>query len=185
MSVSYVGSMGMILNVMIGSTLIQYSQSAGDFRVVPTMQLQLPHTRERAFISIGCGTAQWISMRSAHRRCTCPMTLGCNDPRIHMNHAGLRSRNVDNFRLGSIDSDVRFSTSKPGMRRGTRRVSTIALNALKVGGDETGVCEDGKLNAEHKSGSAGSKGWEYWGYRALLVGVAAIWGTNFPVVSYT
>lgn len=32
-----------------------------------------------------------------------------------------------------------------------------------------------------KSGEK-SKGWEYWSYRALLLGVAAIWGTNFPVV---
>lgn len=31
----------------------------------------------------------------------------------------------------------------------------------------------------------GEKGWEYWGYRVLLLAVAAIMGTNFPVVSYS
>ncbi|CAM9218345.1 unnamed protein product [Choristocarpus tenellus] len=36
-----------------------------------------------------------------------------------------------------------------------------------------------KLASEKK---VSPKGWDYWGYRAILLLVAAIWGTNFPVV---
>lgn len=42
-----------------------------------------------------------------------------------------------------------------------------------------------RTDGERVSKPAGDKGksWEYWGYRGLLLVVAAIWGTNFPVVS--
>lgn len=85
------------------------------------------------------------------------------------------------------------STSKRG--RNTS-VSKTALNAIGVGVDDVGAdprgdgtvlgAGEGEQGGDLKAVAASSKtpeGWDYWGYRVLLLGVAAIWGTNFPVVS--
>lgn len=85
------------------------------------------------------------------------------------------------------------STSKRGRNNS---VSKIELNAIGVGVDDVGAgprgdntvlgAGEGEQGGDLKAVAASSKtpeGWDYWGYRVLLLGVAAIWGTNFPVVS--
>lgn len=62
-----------------------------------------------------------------------------------------------------------------------------AISALTGVGEGAGPAHAASAHANgpniEKQGQG--NGWEYWGYRALLVAVAAIMGTNFPVVSIT
>ena len=76
-----------------------------------------------------------------------------------------------------------------GERR--RRGGKGALQAIKIGMDEKravldrqqGLQDDETLNVGVSSPpKAAVKGWDYWKYRALLLGVALLWGTNFPAV---
>ncbi|CAN0312538.1 unnamed protein product, partial [Ectocarpus sp. 13 AM-2016] len=67
-----------------------------------------------------------------------------------------------------------------------------ALNAIKIGigGLEevqkgAAVTEEGhQQQHQHRQPTEVAKGWEYWKYRALLLGVALLWGTNFPAVKF-
>lgn len=61
-----------------------------------------------------------------------------------------------------------------GERR--RRAGKGALEAMKVGIHH-------QQDPPPPSTAATSKGsWDYWKYRVLLLGVALLWGTNFPAV---
>lgn len=77
-----------------------------------------------------------------------------------------------------------------GERR--RRGGKSALQAIKIGMDDKhAVLDQGlqqadeALNTEVPSppkAKAVAQGWDYWKYRVLLLGVALLWGTNFPAV---
>lgn len=63
-----------------------------------------------------------------------------------------------------------------------RGATQDSLHAIKRGVTEVGdVYTDMPLEEEDTPGVV--KGWDYWKYRALLLGVALLWGTNFPAVS--
>ncbi|CAM9486055.1 unnamed protein product [Ectocarpus fasciculatus] len=64
-----------------------------------------------------------------------------------------------------------------------------ALNAIKIGIsglDEVGptATEEEQQHQHKHQPTKVAKGWDYWKYRALLVGVALLWGTNFPAVKF-
>lgn len=72
-----------------------------------------------------------------------------------------------------------------------RRGGKGALQAIKIGMDEKHAVVDAQeeqqkgdnLSTEVAPPSTTvAQGWEYWKYRALLLGVALLWGTNFPAV---
>lgn len=69
-----------------------------------------------------------------------------------------------------------------GERR--RRGGKGALKAIKIGmGARHSKQEEEALITEAPpSTEAVVQGWDYWKYRALLLGVALLWGTNFPAV---
>lgn len=59
-----------------------------------------------------------------------------------------------------------------------------ALNAIKIGISGLEEVQKGAAVTEEgqQQPTEVAKGWDYWKYRALLVGVALLWGTNFPAV---
>lgn len=63
-----------------------------------------------------------------------------------------------------------------------------ALNAIKIGISGLDEVQKGAAVTEEEQQQQPQqptevpKGWDYWKYRALLVGVALLWGTNFPAV---
>lgn len=110
------------------------------------------------------------------------------------------------YRCAMFNSDAsrrlaRGSSGDGSQSRAARRgLGKTAISSMNVGVEDIdeglrgrghtvsdGVEGKGVERASAMSSKSGksSKGWEYWSYRALLLGVAAIWGTNFPVVSYT
>lgn len=64
-----------------------------------------------------------------------------------------------------------------------RRRAGKSLQAIKIGMDEVlHHQQDEALNKEPPPSTAVAQGWNYWKYRVLLLGVALLWGTNFPAV---
>ncbi|CAM9269168.1 unnamed protein product [Scytosiphon promiscuus] len=63
------------------------------------------------------------------------------------------------------------------------------LRAIKIGMDEVAEVHASRATAqaaepEPSKGVSVAKGWDYWKYRVLLLGVALLWGTNFPAVKF-
>ena len=80
-----------------------------------------------------------------------------------------------------------FSSAEQRRRGGGKG----ALRAIKIGMDEKHAVLDqqqGQQNGDASTtevpplSTAAVQGWDYWKYRALLLGVALLWGTNFPAV---
>lgn len=74
-----------------------------------------------------------------------------------------------------------------GPPREHRGKSKGALGAIKIGMDEVTEVHTSREAAQEvevdaSKGVAVAKGWDYWKYRVLLLGVALLWGTNFPAV---
>lgn len=65
-------------------------------------------------------------------------------------------------------------------RRGAAKGS---LHAITIGMSEVGDVHANTPVKEEAQARGAAKGWDYWKYRALLLGVALLWGTNFPAVS--
>ena len=70
---------------------------------------------------------------------------------------------------------------------GRRRADKGSLQAIKIGVDDLDVDVHTELKEEEEpafstAAKGVAKGWDYWKYRALLLGVALLWGTNFPAV---
>lgn len=104
------------------------------------------------------------------------------------------------FNQASRSGLQRESTSQRiNKKRRGRGLGETTLNAIHVGSDDVRAdsreCRPalgsalGKVKVLEGAGDGSvmqegetQTGWNYWGYRALLLGVAAIWGTNFPVV---
>lgn len=62
-----------------------------------------------------------------------------------------------------------------------------SLRAIKIGMDEAVEAHTTRETAKEvqldpSKSVAVAKGWDYWKYRVLLLGVALLWGTNFPAV---
>lgn len=97
-----------------------------------------------------------------------------------------------NLGLGQQTSSLQGSGSKASEARGKTGTALMAIKASSdefmgeegflLGGVE--ASRGGDTDAALEGGDKKSpNGWEYWSFRVLLLGVAAIWGTNFPVVS--
>lgn len=104
------------------------------------------------------------------------------------------------FNSGASRRVLEQRSSCDGSQRRAARLGKTAVSSMRISVEDV---DEGRRERDHAVGmievkggeggpSAGivstksgktSKGWEYWSYRALLLGVAAIWGTNFPVVS--
>lgn len=102
------------------------------------------------------------------------------------------------FNSGASREVLEQGSSCDGSQRRAGRLGKTAISSMRIGVEDV---DEGLRERDHavggvedkggegdsasmmstKSGKT-SKGWEYWSYRALLLGVAAIWGTNFPVV---
>lgn len=94
-------------------------------------------------------------------------------------------RGAGRGRRGAAKDALRAMKSSIADEAHTARRRRVAkedsLHAIKRGVAEVGdVYTDMPLNEEDTSGVA--KGWDYWKYRAILLGVALLWGTNFPAV---
>lgn len=138
------------------------------------------------------------------RRIACLMIFGRCDPASSFDPLGMgggdRGHNVAKFNHGAPSKRVQETCSKIN-RRGVRGFTETALTAIKVPddvflvnarhqgllggedgvlGQEVEATDDYALSPNEKSPSP--SGLEYWGYRVILLAVAAIWGTNFPVV---
>lgn len=92
----------------------------------------------------------------------------CDSSQSRAARGGLGKTDISSMSIGVEDIDE----------------SLRGRNHVVCGGVGGEAGEGGPSAMSAKSGKKTSKGWEYWSYRALLLGVAAIWGTNFPVVSY-
>ncbi|CAN0087423.1 unnamed protein product [Discosporangium mesarthrocarpum] len=97
--------------------------------------------------------------------------------------------NLHNSRVADGGRDLRLLNCR-GME-GARDANLTRLRALHLGVDGSAtkevietppVLDKVKAPVEVPVKNNGPKGWGYWGYRAILVLVAAIWGTNFPVL---
>lgn len=132
-----------------------------------------------------------------------PLGFGGRSDTGHMfnSDGGTSRRQKRVSRIMNARVDRRGRTAASGSREKT------ALNAVHVGADdgkadareqELPTESPSRKGQERQNNSNGNgavavseteevagpsaKGWEYWSYRVLLLGVAAIWGTNFPVV---
>lgn len=84
----------------------------------------------------------------------------------------------------SLHATKRSIADEAQATRRRRGVTEDGLHAIKRGVAEVGVVYTDMPLEEEDGGSSGVvKGWDYWKYRALLLGVALLWGTNFPAVS--
>lgn len=158
--------------------------------------------------SAGRGKYTWVRARCARgRRNKCLMAgerglgggfnpLGCGwnvaEGHFMFNSVSCRSNGLQQ----QESSSSRRGGNSGARRGGNNGASKTKLNAIGVGVEDVGAGprdEDAALDAGQ--GEQGGDlqaavvtrktrtGWDYWGYRVLLIGVAAIWGTNFPVVS--
>eukprot|EP00904_Undaria_pinnatifida_P005012 jgi/Undpi1/1640/HiC_scaffold_11.g05030.m1 len=92
----------------------------------------------------------------------------CDSSQSRAARGGLGKTDISSMSIGVEDIDE----------------SLRGRNHVVCGGVGGEAGEGGPSAMSAKSGKKTSKGWEYWSYRALLLGVAAIWGTNFPVVKF-
>lgn len=93
--------------------------------------------------------------------------------------AGRGGRGASKHALRAMKSSI---TDEAQTTRRRRVATEDSLHAIKRGVAEVGdVYTDMPLKEEDTSGVA--KGWDYWKYRVILLGVALLWGTNFPAVS--
>ena len=58
----------------------------------------------------------------------------------------------------------------------------LVVDGDRASGEEMASAEYDDSSQDRKSPWGPGSGWDYWGYRVILLTVAAIWGTNFPVV---
>lgn len=153
-------------------------------------------------VPTGRGQGGLTNTRSTrHRSTTCSLSGQSRDAKSGFSPRRCRGQayRCAMFNSGASRRVLGQGSSCDGSQRRAARLGKTAISSMRIGVEDVdeglrerdhavGGVEDkggeGAPSASMMSTESGktSKGWEYWSYRALLLGVAAIWGTNFPVV---
>lgn len=161
-------------------------------RPVPVSALSHAPRANRALVPVSRGLPAWNRARGVRRRCSgSPVMLG-GHLRSVSDLSGFGASEVRHLGFNWHRSGFRNKRSRlwwqdvQGTSVTTPRVSNVGLEnppveLIERAPSQVGVSSTGNAVKERDGGN-GPEGWQYWGYRALLLGVAVIWGTNFPTV---
>ena len=187
------------LRVAIASAFVLESSPAYDHRAASISRMSI--SGSAYVVPAGRGQGRLTSTRSTrHHSTTCSVPGQSRDPTSAFSPRRCRGQAYRCAMFNSVASmriREQDSSCDGGQSRAARSLGKTAISSMSIGVEDL---DEGRRERDHavcgvegkggegapsanvsKSGKT-SKGWEYWSYRALLLGVAAIWGTNFPVV---